>query len=336
MGFGPSPFPPIADYGFLSDCETTCLVAPSGNVEWMCLPRFDGPSVFASILDRDAGGFRLGPADVMVPAGRRYLPGTNVLETTWMTRMGWLIVRDALSIGPWHDEDERSSTHRRAPTDDDAEHVLLRTVKCVQGTVELTLECEPVFDYGAPRPDLGVRGGGLQRRHRARRGNGPRPAPDHRHEGGLRGPPRAGAHDAEGRGHGVRRALVVGARPAVRLRRRVPPDGAHVRLLARVAQPRRVPRPPVADLPPAQRPDAEGARLRTDGRADRGVHHVAARDARRRAQLGLPLHLDPRLHVHAVGALHARLRLGGQRLLLLHRRRRREGREVPDHVWDRR
>jgi alpha,alpha-trehalase len=144
---GRSPFPPIADYAFLSDCETVCLVAPSGNIEWMCLPRPDGPSVFAAILDRDAGGFRLGPADVMVPAGRRYLPGTNVLETTWMTRMGWLLVRDALSIGPWHDEDERSRTHKRAPTDNDAEHVLIRSVKCVQGAVELTLECDPAFDY---------------------------------------------------------------------------------------------------------------------------------------------------------------------------------------------
>jgi alpha,alpha-trehalase len=142
-----SQFPPIADYAFLSDCEITCLVAPSGNIEWMCLPRMDGPSVFAAIVDRDAGGFRLGPADVMVPAGRRYLPGTNVLETTWMTRMGWLVVRDALTIGPWHDEEERSTTHRRAPTDNDAEHVLVRTVRCVQGVVELTLECEPAFDY---------------------------------------------------------------------------------------------------------------------------------------------------------------------------------------------
>jgi GH15 family glucan-1,4-alpha-glucosidase len=160
IGYGPSPFPPIADYAFLSDCEATCLVAPSGNVEWMCLPRMDGPSVFAALLDRDAGGFRLGPADVTVPAGRRYLPGTNVLETTWMTRMGWLIVRDALSVGPWHDEDERSSTHRRAPTDDDAEHVLLRTVKCVQGTVELTLDCEPVFDYGRRGPTWDYSGEG--------------------------------------------------------------------------------------------------------------------------------------------------------------------------------
>ena len=145
---GQSPFPPIADYAFLSDCETVALMAPSGNLEWMCLPRADSPSVFGATLDRDAGGFRLGPADVVVPAGRRYLPGTNVLETTWQTRMGWMIVRDALSVGPWHDEKERSHTHRRAPTDDDAEHVLLRTVYCVQGTVELHLDCEPSFDYG--------------------------------------------------------------------------------------------------------------------------------------------------------------------------------------------
>ena len=145
---GRSPFPPIADYGFLSDCEANALVAPSGNVEWLCLPRYDSPSVFGSILDRAAGGFRLGPSDVTVPAGRRYLPGTMVLETTWMTRMGWLIVRDVLAIGAWHHYDDRSNTHRRPPTDHDADHVLVRTVKCVQGVVELILECEPVFDYG--------------------------------------------------------------------------------------------------------------------------------------------------------------------------------------------
>ena len=68
---GRSPFPPIADYAFLSDCETVALMAPSGNLEWMCLPRADSPSVFGAMLDRDAGGFRLGPADVTVPAGRR-------------------------------------------------------------------------------------------------------------------------------------------------------------------------------------------------------------------------------------------------------------------------
>jgi GH15 family glucan-1,4-alpha-glucosidase len=152
---GVSPFPPIADYAFLSDCEVAALVAPSGNVEWMCAPRFDSPSLFGAMLDRDAGGFRFGPGDVAVPAARRYLPGTNVLETSWgSTGGGWIIVRDALLIGPWHHATPAPPTdkhERRAPTDYEAEHILLRTVRCVNGEVQLTMECEPAFDYGKRR-----------------------------------------------------------------------------------------------------------------------------------------------------------------------------------------
>jgi alpha,alpha-trehalase len=147
-GIGASTFPPIAEYGFLSDCETCALVAPNSNIEWLCLPRFDSPSVFGAVLDRDAGTFRLAPADVEVPAARRYLPGTNVLETSWGTSSGWIIVRDVLLIGPWHHEHERSHTHRRAPTDYDADHVLVRLIRCVNGEVQVTLDCEPRFDYG--------------------------------------------------------------------------------------------------------------------------------------------------------------------------------------------
>jgi len=145
---GPSPFPPIGDYGFLSDCEVTALIAPSGNVEWMCLPRMDGPSVFGAMLDRDAGNFRFGPADVQVPASRRYLPGTMVLETSWGTPTGWVIIRDLLLMGPWRDEARGSDNHRRPPTDYDAAHVLLRMARCVNGEVQMTLDCEPDFDYG--------------------------------------------------------------------------------------------------------------------------------------------------------------------------------------------
>jgi GH15 family glucan-1,4-alpha-glucosidase len=143
-----SPWPPIASYAFLSDCEVAALIAPGGSVEWLCLPRFDGPSVFGAILDRDAGAFRLSPVDTSVPAGRRYLPGTMVAETTWSTSTGWLVVYDALLIGPWHHETERSRTHRRTPTDMDADHVLVRTVRCVNGRVDLRMECEPRPDYG--------------------------------------------------------------------------------------------------------------------------------------------------------------------------------------------
>jgi GH15 family glucan-1,4-alpha-glucosidase len=141
-------FAPIADYGFLSDCETTALVAPGGNVEWMCLPRMDSPSVFGSILDRDAGHFRVGPEGIEVPAAQRYIPGTLVMETTWWTNGGWLVVTDCLLMGPWHHDTERSHTHRRAPTDYDADHVLLRMVRCVNGQVQVRLDCMPVFDYG--------------------------------------------------------------------------------------------------------------------------------------------------------------------------------------------
>ena len=145
---GASAFPPIAEYGLLSDCQVVALVAPSGSVEWMCLPRPDSPSVFGTILDRSAGSFRLGPSDCRVPTGRRYIPGTMVLETTWQTRMGWVIVQDALLIGPWSHDGRRSATYRRPPIEYEAEGTLLRTVECVAGTVDLHLDCEPMFDYG--------------------------------------------------------------------------------------------------------------------------------------------------------------------------------------------
>jgi GH15 family glucan-1,4-alpha-glucosidase len=148
-----SSFPPIADYAFLSDCEVGALVAPSGNIEWLCLPQFDSPSVLSPILDRDTGRFRLGPADVQVPAARRYLPGTMVLETTWKTRTGWLVVRDALCVGPWHHDHERAHRRRRAPDDWEADHVLVRTARCAQGVIELQLECEPAFEYGQVRAE---------------------------------------------------------------------------------------------------------------------------------------------------------------------------------------
>ena len=141
-----SPFPPIGDYAFLSDCHSGALIAPDGSVEWLCLPRFDSPSVFGALLDRSAGAFRLAPYGVDVPAGRRYEPGTNVLETTWMTPTGWLVVRDALTIGDWHGDPRH--THTRPPTDHDAEHMLVRTVECLQGEVPVELMCSPRFNYG--------------------------------------------------------------------------------------------------------------------------------------------------------------------------------------------
>ncbi len=143
----PSPFPPIADFAFLSDCHTGALVAPDGAIGWLCVPRFDSPSIFGTLLDRQAGYFRLGPFGINHPTARVYEPGTNVLTTTWKTPSGWILVRDALTLGPRTGEDE-ITPHTRPPADDDADHMLVRTVRCLDGNVEVELVCEPVFDYG--------------------------------------------------------------------------------------------------------------------------------------------------------------------------------------------
>jgi alpha,alpha-trehalase len=143
----PSPFPPIAEYAFLSDCHTGALVAPDGAIDWLCVPSFDSPSVFGSLLDRQAGFFRFAPYGINHPTAVVYEPGTNVLETTWKTPNGWVVVRDALTMGPWEHEDQ-ITPHTRPPADDDADHMLIRTVECLEGQVEVELVCEPAFDYG--------------------------------------------------------------------------------------------------------------------------------------------------------------------------------------------
>ena len=147
MSLSTSPFPPIADYAFLSNCHTGALVAPDGSVDWLCMPAFDSPSAFGNLLDRGAGSFRFGPYGINQPTARTYVPGTNVLTTTWHTPGGWVLVHDALTMAPREGPDV-VTPHTRPPADDDAEHLLVRTVECLEGSVEIELVCEPAFDYG--------------------------------------------------------------------------------------------------------------------------------------------------------------------------------------------
>ena len=154
----PSPFPPIAEYAFLSNCHTSALVAPDGAIDWLCVPSFDSPSVFGMLLDRQAGCFRVGPFGINVPSGRVYEPGTNTLMTAWHTPTGWLVVRDALTMGPRTGEDT-VTPHTRPPADDDADHMLVRTVECIDGTVDVELVCEPIFDYGRTPVDWSMADG---------------------------------------------------------------------------------------------------------------------------------------------------------------------------------
>jgi GH15 family glucan-1,4-alpha-glucosidase len=138
-------FPPIGSYGFLSDCHTAALVSFSGTVEWLCLPRFDSPGAFAALLDRGAGHFSLRPRGVTVPISRRYEPGTLVIETTWVTDTGWAVIHDALTIAEWASADGKRG---RPETAHESDRSLLRTVTCIDGEVEIEMECMPRFGYG--------------------------------------------------------------------------------------------------------------------------------------------------------------------------------------------
>jgi alpha,alpha-trehalase len=154
-----SAFPPIADYGLLSNCEQSCLVAPNGAVEWLCLPRPDSPSVFAALLDRSAGTFRFGPTNAQVPQQRRYLPGTMVLETTWQTPTGWMTVQDFLAVGPVTAGARRADYHR-APADSGAIGALVRIATCISGRVEVMVNCSPLFNYGTAAGAWSYKGDG--------------------------------------------------------------------------------------------------------------------------------------------------------------------------------
>ncbi len=163
-----SAFPPIANYGFISDCHTSALIGPDGCIEWLCIPRFDSPSVFGATLDRDAGSMRIGPPGMHAPLARRYLPGTLILETTWTTDTGWLVVLDALTITEWalsgRDERAMGRPHPRQ----EADRTLVRIATCIDGEVEVGLDCRPNFEYGSraaswePAPDGELKASGAE------------------------------------------------------------------------------------------------------------------------------------------------------------------------------
>lgn len=139
---------PIGDYAVIGDCRSAALIARDGSLDWLCLPRFDSPALFAALLDRERGGrFVVQPAHPFT-ATRRYLPDTNVLETTFATDRGRVRLLDLMPIAS--EDDKR---RRLRP-----EHEVLRVVEGVEGDVEIDLLCDPRPRYGAVVPRLIDRG----------------------------------------------------------------------------------------------------------------------------------------------------------------------------------
>jgi GH15 family glucan-1,4-alpha-glucosidase len=145
---------PISDHALLSDCRSAALVTRNGSVDWLCFPRFDGPSVFGRLLDDDAGHWSIRPA-AEAQTSRRYLNGTMVLETTFSTETGTAVLTDALATGA------DDSGHRLGAG---SPHLLLRQVACTDGEVDIDLEYRPRPEYGLIKPLLGVVEGGVTAR----------------------------------------------------------------------------------------------------------------------------------------------------------------------------
>jgi GH15 family glucan-1,4-alpha-glucosidase len=133
---------PIADYGLLADCNSAALVARDGSIDWLCLPRYDSPSVFARMLDPDAGHWSIRPVGEFT-SRRRYLPGTLVVETTFTTDTGIVTLTDALLF---------ADGQRGHDLGYDSPHELARSVEGVSGEVELVFELAPRTEYGLVRP----------------------------------------------------------------------------------------------------------------------------------------------------------------------------------------
>src|SRR2546430_1244242 len=142
---------PIADHALRSDCRSAALVNRAGFVDWLCFPRFDGPSVFARLLDEQAGHWSIctvGATEV----SRRYIERTMALETTFRTPTGSAVLVDAMAIG----RNERG--HELGV---DSPGIVLRSVSCQSGTVEIELEYAPRFEYGLIFPLLRPIQGGI-------------------------------------------------------------------------------------------------------------------------------------------------------------------------------
>ena len=141
-------YPPIGHYAIIGDCRSAGLVSRDGSLDWLCLPRFDSPSIFAAVLDAKNGGRFLVRPNGEFHSERRYLANTNVLETVFRTPTGACVLRDLMSVSS--EEDKRAYLT--------PEHEVLRQLEGLEGGVEIEILYDPRPDYGRVRPLLEERG----------------------------------------------------------------------------------------------------------------------------------------------------------------------------------
>ena len=134
-------YPKISDHGLIGDLQTAALVTTDGTIDWFCCPRFDSPSVFASLLDADKGGyFRIAPDTSDYMSKQLYFPDTAMLITRFLTEDGVGEVTDFMPVAG------RQVTDR---------HRLVRQIKTVRGRMKFVLDIKPRFDYGRAQHTAG-------------------------------------------------------------------------------------------------------------------------------------------------------------------------------------
>ena len=126
--------PDIGSHGLIGDMSSAALVATDGTIDWLCMPRFDSPSVFAALLDSKSGGrFQIAPVGPAF-SSQEYLPDTNILRTAFKTETGVLTVTDFMPV-------------RGGALSEDAPHEVHRVVRCESGEVDVSCVFEPRLDY---------------------------------------------------------------------------------------------------------------------------------------------------------------------------------------------
>ncbi|MFF9705457.1 glycoside hydrolase family 15 protein [Streptomyces griseofuscus] len=143
---------PIGDHALLSDCRSAALVTSDGSVDWLCVPRFDSPAIFARLLDEDAGHWSIRPVTGPVDISRRYVEDTLVLETLFRTTGGTAVLRDALALGR-HERGHALGTASPG--------MLLRQITCTEGRVDIEISYAPRPEFGLVHPLLSPVPGGL-------------------------------------------------------------------------------------------------------------------------------------------------------------------------------
>ena len=321
-----SGFRPIADYGLLADCTSSALVDRDGSLDWLCLPHYDSPAVFARILDPEAGHWSITPAGPSTSV-RRYLPGTLVLETTFTTRSGSARLVDAMAFAPGQ---------RGHDVGRDAPHEVLRLVEGLSGTVEFELEVAPRPEYGLVRPLFRHEEGG------GRTFGGPNQiavssgVPVTIEDSTMRA--RFAVAAGERVGFALHWAAVTSARPMA-----APPEAVAARIDDTIEAWRSweaehdIYEGPHRDLVRLSARVLKGLTFRPTGAIVAAPTAALPGGRGRRAQLGLPLLLDPRLEPDARGALPRGVLRRGRGLRVLHDELgRRPGRRglAADHVRD--